>query len=395
MRHTFWILTVTVAITQFSTALPRFALMTGAKCASCHVNPTGGQMRTDYGSTFSTDVLPLRASRDEDFTFSGKLNDNISLGGDYRSQFIWDQFSAKTSFQSMTTAIYGAVKISKKFSFYFKQDIVNGSYNGVYGGLYNGTEAYGLAKPVSNWYLKGGLFLPDYGWRIDDHTAYTRGGDLGFTGAGYHQSLPFIPNYKDLGVEVGGYIENFFVSAGVFNGTGHLSPIDFSKDKAIAAKLEYASTISGANVRLGASGYAFGDFKMGGFTAGFSPDSCLAVYGEIDWTKNRYAYLFDTTFNVNYIGIVPNVYTMASFVEADLRLMDGLWFTGRYDMYDPSQGLSDDDSAPGTNSVQRVTLGLEFFPYSFVEVRPQFRFTLEKPSVSDNNIGFVQMHFWF
>src|SRR6266849_5060306 len=104
-----------------ASGLPRFALMTGAKCSSCHVNPTGGQMRNEFGVAFSADKAPLEALKDSDFTFSGKLNDNISLGGDYRSQFIYDRQSATSSFQAMTASIYGAVRLNKKLSFYFKQ----------------------------------------------------------------------------------------------------------------------------------------------------------------------------------------------------------------------------------------------------------------------------------
>jgi len=380
----------TFLLTQLAFALPRFALTTGAKCSSCHVNPTGGQMRTEYGSTFSPDLLPLRASRDEDFAFSGKLNDNISIGGDYRSQFIWDQFSKTTTFQSMTTSLYGGVKLSKKFSFYFKQDIVNGTYNGPNAGLYNGTEVYGLARPSTSWFIQGGMFLPDYGWRVDDHTAYTRGGDLGYTSAGSHQGLLFVPNYKDIGVEVGGYIENLSITAGIFNGTGHLTPIDFSKHKSYSGKLEYMGALGSTNFRLGVSGYGFRSFHMGGVHFGIGgADSCLVLFGEMDWTHNT------LSITPNALVLNEQANTMAAFAELDYRLIEGLWATGRYDVFDPMQGLADDDTSPTTNSVQRVTVGLEFFPYSFVEVRPQFRFTLEKPSVSDNNLGYVQMHVWF
>ncbi|MBI3189558.1 MAG: hypothetical protein HYZ33_02805, partial [Ignavibacteriales bacterium] len=53
-----------VVLVSSSFAIPRFALMTGAKCGACHVNPTGGQMRTEYGSSFSVDALPIIAHKD-------------------------------------------------------------------------------------------------------------------------------------------------------------------------------------------------------------------------------------------------------------------------------------------------------------------------------------------
>ncbi|MBP9211713.1 MAG: hypothetical protein KBF97_02880 [Bacteroidetes bacterium] len=33
-------------------ALPKFATRQGAKCQSCHVNPTGKGMRSTFGSTY-------------------------------------------------------------------------------------------------------------------------------------------------------------------------------------------------------------------------------------------------------------------------------------------------------------------------------------------------------
>ena len=41
-------------------ALPRFAIQNGTNCISCHINPTGGALRNDYGTNIvSIDELPL------------------------------------------------------------------------------------------------------------------------------------------------------------------------------------------------------------------------------------------------------------------------------------------------------------------------------------------------
>lgn len=369
-----------------SFALPRFALMAGAKCASCHVNPTGGQMRNEYGVNFSTDKIPLEALKDSEFTFSSKITDNISLGGDYRSQFIYDGASKNSSFQSMTTTLYGAVTLSKKFTFYFKYDIVNGGYNGLYGGIYNGTEVFGIAKILpGGGYIKGGAFLPDFGWRLDDHTAYTRGGDLGFTGAGFRPGLIFVPNYQDIGIEAGTYLGDCFVTAGLFNGSGHTDPIKipFDKEYAYTGKIEYRGSFSPFNFRVGLSGYGYKSFHMAGLTVGFATED-IVVLGEMDLTHQ----------NLSGTAVIENVNSMAAYAEIDYRAMQGLWLTGKFDMYDPLQGVSDDNTSPQTNTIKRVTAGLEFFPFSFVEIRPQYRIAIETPSI-DNDVALVQMHLWF
>ena len=371
--------------TQQSHSLPRFALMAGAKCSSCHVNPTGGQMRTEYGLAFSTDKVPIEAWRDSDFTFSGKVSDNISIGGEYRSQFIYDGLSKTTAFQAMTTSVYGAATIGKKIVFYFKQDLINGTYNGLSNGTdpFNGTEAFVLARILpSGGYIKGGSFMPNYGWRIDDHTSYTRGGDLGYTGAGSQAGLLFVPNYKDIGVEVGAYIENLFVTAGLFNGTGHRYPIDFSDKKAYAVKVEYSGGISSLNFILGASAYGFRAFSMGGVSAGFGTGD-VTILGEIDWTKNY------------MVGPAnPGGNLSAAFAEIDFRAIQGVWIIGKFDMVDPVEGVADDDASPFTNTVKRLTLGFEIFPFSFVDLRPQYRIVMETPGIS-NDVALVQMHAWF
>ena len=42
-------------------SLPRFSLEESSSCMSCHINPTGGSMRNDYGSNvYTLDELTIR-----------------------------------------------------------------------------------------------------------------------------------------------------------------------------------------------------------------------------------------------------------------------------------------------------------------------------------------------
>lgn len=401
MRYFSWFL-LTVLLCWFTpaelAALPRFALMSGAKCASCHVNPTGGQMRTEYGATsFSVDLLPLRASKPEDgeseedaFTFNPKLSENISIGGDYRSQFIYDDASKASTFQLMTMTLYGTVKLTKKILFYYKQDIVNNAY-GVSG--FGGPEAFAIGRILpNNWYVKGGSFMPDFGWRIDDHTAYTRGGDLGFiNNAAANAGLIFVPNYKDIGVEVGGYLGGLFFSSGIFNGTGNIQKLDFSKGHSFAytAKAEYMGTFSNVNYRVGISGYGYQSFKMGAVHAGMAFGD-FVLMGEVDFTHHR----------LNpFSGLVnESINQMAASGEVSFQPVQGVWLIGRLDMLDPIRGRGDDwtilDSPPNYNTLKRYTFGVEFFPYPFIELRPMLRIYDEKPAINNNQFMF-QTHVWF
>lgn len=382
---------------QSAFSLPRFALLTGSQCQSCHVDPTGGRMRNLFGFNYGKDELPIRATRDKDFEVSPNITENISIGVDFRTQFIYDGFSKKTSFQAMSGALYGSIKLGKKLTFYYKQDIINNRYGALDNALYSGPEVFGMARILpGDWYIKAGIFLPNYGWRIDDHTAYTRGGNLGFVaGLPFSYGLIFVPNYKDIGIEFGGSLADFFVTAAVVNGTGNIKPIDFSKDKAFVGRVEYVAKISNLSFRFGGSYYYYktsdffnrlnsASYEMGGFTAGFGYED-VVVLGEIDWTKNRLVPRFGAS-DINY-AVQKGLKAMAASGEVDIRATDGLWIIGRYDAFDPVQGISN-------NQVERWTLGLEFFPYSFVEVRPQYRINSETPSI-DNDEFLVQFHFWF
>src|SRR3990172_6163894 len=117
---TFFILAIILSV-QPAFSLPRFALLTGSQCQSCHVDPTGGRMRNFFGFNYGKDELPIRATRDKDFEISPKLSDNVSIGADFRTQFIYEGFKETTSFQAMTATLYGTLAIGKKINIYYKQ----------------------------------------------------------------------------------------------------------------------------------------------------------------------------------------------------------------------------------------------------------------------------------
>ncbi len=360
--------------------------MTGTKCASCHINPTGGQMLTEYGLSFSNDKIPLESSLDSDFTFVHKISESISIGGDYRTQFIAasSPSSTVTTFHSMNLSLYGSVALSKKSLLYYSNDIVNNSY-----------EVFSLLKVLPNsGYIKAGAFLPNYGWRLDDHSSYIRGGDLGFLpGLPFtfgNIGLPFVPNYKDIGIEVGHYWNNIFITLGMYNGTGNSLKINFDNDKAFNGKIEYMSSIADLNYRVGASGYRFKKYQLGGFNAGISSGN-IVFLSEVDWTQGQFNSYGSTI-------VDEKIKTMAFYSELDIQLIQGLWAIGKFDKFDPVQGIKDidtiDTSINQFNSKTRISFGLEVFINNFIELHPQFRINLEKPDI-ENNQFLLLTHIWF
>lgn len=87
----------------------------------------------------------------------------------------------------------------------------------------------------------------------------------------------------------------------------------------------------------------------------------------------------------DYVG--DGIKSRAMMIEAVYQLMVGLEVIVRYDRFDPNIDKSKDEHA-------HLVLGFEFFPYSFIEVRPQYRLNIEDPNL--NNDAFVlQFHFWY
>src|SRR5712692_2058342 len=76
-------------------AEPYLAVRSGLKCASCHVNPTGGGKRTEFGNVYSQTALaeerldpatgkaePVAETGAQPALWTGKINDHLAVGSD-------------------------------------------------------------------------------------------------------------------------------------------------------------------------------------------------------------------------------------------------------------------------------------------------------------------------
>jgi hypothetical protein len=74
-------------------------------------------------------------------------------------------------------------------------------------------------------------------------------------------------------------------------------------------------------------------------------------------------------------------------VEVAYRVIKGLEAVVRLDRFDPNSDFRSDEST-------RVVVGLEIFPFSFIEIRPQYRIQMEDPSI-ENDSALIQLHIWY
>lgn len=345
-------------------ALPRFAVRLNDKCIDCHYNPTGGIIRNESGWNYGKFMISMISPRDKEFSMTPKIGDNISIGLDYRTQFLYSQELDKYDFQQMTGSIYTNFALAKNINVLGRYDFIQRIW-----------EAYGVAHILpNNGYIKVGSFQPYYGLRIDDHTAYTRGGDLFLLSrAEGRQGLIYNPWYTEVGIEAGVYISDWaFLSASM--GSNISTNRTFSKDLTYTARFEVTPSI-------GKVGFLFG----GSYAAAKVPQTSdfYGVFAGGGYHRFSIIAEFDRANNVLVSGTKSNIL----MIEGAYLIILGLEAIVRFDWLDPNINVSNDH-------LSHVIVGLEWFPYSFVEIRPQYRFIIEDPSV-DNNSVVVQFHFWY
>jgi hypothetical protein len=373
LKYFFMILEV-LAIVHTVQAIPRYALRMGAQCVDCHISPTGGEMRNKGGWHYSLRALPLISPREKDeaLNMSNEIGKNIDIGLDYRTQYLYSQELQKTAFQKMQGAIYIDAKIMDSIDVYANYDFVNTNWEGF---------VVAHIFPNSS-YLKVGTFVPDFGVWLDDHTAYTRGGDLGYLfTTNQRQGLIYDSRYNITGVEAGFNISDF----GLFTASiGSPVSLNFNSDPIYTTSIKFMPVI-GHTLALMFGG-SFSTFKgpliytqvpsehkvnmYGGF-AGFGIGN-FTLIGEYDIVQDY---------------IQTGTRSAAQMAEVSYVLLKGLEAVIRYDRFDPNTSINNDD-------VSRLNVGFSIYPYSFVEIIPEYRFQFETPSVKNDSF-ILQFHFFY
>jgi hypothetical protein len=368
MRRVFKLILITILVSAgFTNALPKFSIRTGLTCQGCHINPTGGLMRNNGGYAYGKNLLPMKSS---DAKISNKFGQNFYFGLDMRNQLLLQRTDSteRLDFHRMTTALYLGLDLSDKISGLFKYDVENLFY-----------EGYVIASVLPNKsYIKAGTFLPNFGLRLDDHTAYTRGGDAGFlTPMNRGRGLIFRPGYAETGIELGGYIKDFLLLTA---SVGQPLQVPFIKEPSYTGSVMFYPSLSKTvNLLFGGSysslkiiaGQGSRPVSMyGGFLGIGIADLVLA--GEYDFAEDYQ--LRGTTSN-------------ALMLKAAYTVLRGLDVVLRYDLFDPGSDDINDESS-------RLIAGLEIFPFSFIEIRPEYRFQFENPEVL-NDAFLIQLHLYY
>ncbi len=350
-------------------ALPRFAARTGAKCQSCHVNPSGGGMRQTFGVQYGRETLPV-PTWSEEFgldEFSTKLTDFVSVGADFRTLFFYQQnpdtgtppksVKGANAFWEMQGDVYMSFRLAKKVSIYLDK------------GIYTGFEIFGLLNVLpANGYIKIGKFVPNYGMKTDDHRTFIRT----HTGFSAETGRPELT-----GAEVAVLPGPISITGGVYNSSDGFG-VGTGNSKAVLGRAEGMFKAS-EDISIGVGGNVFTKMNtasqrttlFGGFGSFSYQD--FTVLGEADLIQNKFA-------GTKITGLV-------TFVELNYVLTPGLDLKVGYNFYDPNKDLK-------TGSLSKYSIGLEFFPISGVEVRPVYNIVKEEPADVKNDEFQLLFHFY-
>ena len=366
-------------------AEPYLAVRHGYKCSQCHVNPTGGGMRTRFGNIYAQTRLPrevlssrqVRSFLDGDpdgpddspvdailpasSYFSGRFADVAALGGDFRLNYrtvFGGADDESSSFDLAAGNLYGALELlGGGLTVYLDEDVAPGGASA--------REAFGLLRGPKSSYLKAGRIMLPFGLRIEDDEAFVR------------ELTGFNFGVQDLGVEAGWEPGPWSMAVAASNGSQGSS--DDNKDKQATALVSFIDR----HWRLGThatwnNAATANRFAVGGFAGvGFGP---LALLGEIDHVVDE----------LEEVAGEPTTHQLLVYGAASYEVTRGVNLRFAYDWADPDTGKSDD-------SFIRLSWGIEYFPVQFVQLRAFYRYRddIEASPRDDESVLDFELHVFF
>jgi hypothetical protein len=372
-------------------AEPYFAVREGQKCSACHVNMTGGGMRTSFVSAHAKEILhypnwwaPLTKPTEP---FTGELNQYVALGADLRVDMtaIMQDKGADGTVKN-NTAFRGRLE---EFDVNVNQatvylninlipDLLNFYVDTRFAPSLDTREVWAMALLPWDVYLKAGeMFLP-YGLQLQDDNAFIRGGRNGSatTGFSFNVSQPAF----EIGWEPGPVSFAAAVSQGIVDdrdvqGTGTLyalfDEVPVVRSVLLGTSGSYAGTSDGSNGWVG----AFTGFNLGQFT----------YLGEVDFG------FFDFVDPLSDQRVKPGAFI--TYSEGNYLLFDWLNLKVAFDYADYDGSLP----RQGSDAENRFSIGLEPFLARFLQTRFFYRVSngIETNPSHNQDLWTFELHAFF
>lgn len=336
-------------------AEPYLAVRQDLKCNGCHINATGGGMRSDFGVVFAQTALPAHPAMGG---WMGKIGELLRLGGDLRSSwsntFVPHQDTTREFALDQVRVYADLTLLSGKVGLYLDQQLAPGTGQT--------QEAYvRLGNPAGGWYMKGGKFYLPFGWRLQDNSAFVR------QATGVNMTAP------DTGVEFGYENASWSTQLTLTQGPGNV-------DQGSGSQMSGQVVWMHPRWRLGAAAAFtdsdFGDRRMGGLFAGLHT-------GPVVWLAEA-DLISDAGFPLATRSLA------AGLAEIDWAVHAGhnLKLTAEY--YDSDRDVDE-------NEQNRWSLVYEVTPLPFVQVRLGHRRYVGIPQndLQNRSLTFVELHGFF
>jgi len=354
-----------------SLAEPYLAVRTGYKCMVCHVNPTGGGKRTEFGSIYSQTAmaaerldpatgkaLPAGAPSDA-AVWTGKLNDYLAIGSDLRANLSGTRVPNSPStvaFDPTRAQLYLEVKpIVDRLTIYLDERVAPGSATN--------RETYAMLWFANrSAYVKAGRMFVPFGLRIEDDSAFIRQ----VTGTSFNSS--------DDGVEGGFELGPWSAQVSVTNGAG--GGTETNRGKQISSLFGFVQP--GWRMGLSSSTNFNGgaDRRMQSAFAGLRT-------GRISWLASGVYITDDGT-------PTGRLKQWATLVEGNYEAAKGHNLKLTYEYYDPNADVKEDQR-------ERYSAVWEYVPFQFTQFRLGARKSNGIPQNNAQNATelFLQWHAFF
>ncbi len=343
-----------------ASAEPYLAMQMGLKCSSCHVNPTGGGLRTDFGDVFAQTVLPAHPIHGNWGLWTGEVAKVLRVGGDLRYDANFTQTPhAKTASQLEVQQgrVYAEAEvIPNRLILYVDEQVAPGTAVN--------HEAYGIFWSANHdWYLKAGQMYLPFGFRFEDQTAFV-------------YDVSSITMYApDYGLELGWLRGHWDTQLTVSDGTA-AGALPSTRGKEYGLQVSYVQS----RWRLGLAAHdddsPFGRRKIFGAFGGVRTGPVVWL-GEVDSVENGFAPLAGVT-------------QAAALLEADWRIRAGNNLKFTVERYDPDRDVVG-------NRRTRLSLVYELTPVQFLQLRAGVRDYDGPRGIDSQNtrLFFIQLHGFF
>lgn len=328
----------------------------GLKCSSCHVNRTGGGLRTGMGAVYGTTVLPWKKVEIKSHVWN-LLDGLVALGGDIRflNQSTFIRENTANTFQTDKANVYVSFQlIPRRVSFYLDESLQGGAQS---------REIFGLLEnlPANGW-IKAGKFILPYGTRLEDDRAFIRE----VTGFNY--------NTPDVGVEIGLEPGRWTIIGSLTNGTA--GSLDNNVSKQVIGSLAYISDA----FRLGLSG-ALNPGRGG-------KKNSAALWGGFRFRK--FVLLAEVDVIHDEIEMAQTRNQIVTHAEINYLVHEGWNIKAGYEYFDPDLDIRE-------NQRDRIVLAVEPFIAPFVQLAFFYRFNQSIPQNIPQNADelIFRIHLYF